>query len=210
MDEAKIISDVCRARRGIRPAFTPSHVFLALKELLKGPIGRATLSKRLGLGEASTRTLISRLRELGLVEVDKVAGVILTNKGINLISKLISIVKTLGSINTSSICESTYSEAAIIRGGAKYVEKIGILDVRDLLVKYGAKGGIILYYRDKRFFMPTPSGLELFTDRSIVDQLLSRAEVLDGDAIIIALCSSSKGCLNSLINAIIAMLGIAN
>ena len=210
MDEARILNEVCRARRGIKPAFTASHVFLALRELLRGPIGRICLSRKLGLGEASTRTLINRLKELGLVEVDKVAGVILTEKGLRMVRNLVRKIVLVGPIDISSICRDTYSEVAIIRDGIKEVERLGVLYLRDLLVKYGARGGIILYYRGGSFLMPTTKGLELFKNARIINQIVSKSSVFDGDVIVVALCSSTNTCLNSLINAVIDLLKTSN
>jgi hypothetical protein len=54
--------------RGGKPEFTVYHVIRALEHFTSEIIGRPRLQRLLNLGEASAKTLISRMREVGLIE----------------------------------------------------------------------------------------------------------------------------------------------
>ncbi|RLG80592.1 MAG: hypothetical protein DRO09_02920, partial [Thermoprotei archaeon] len=75
MREVDVIVKLASPAGGVKPRFTPYHVFMALRIIAeKGPIGRPSLMKDIGLGEASTKTLLRRMRSAGLIGIDSVAG----------------------------------------------------------------------------------------------------------------------------------------
>ncbi len=79
----ELIGRVASSRSGARLGFHEGHVILALHLLREeGPLGRKLLYRKLGITETSARSLIRRLSAHGLVVVDRVAGAVLTEKGI--------------------------------------------------------------------------------------------------------------------------------
>ncbi|BCU68465.1 hypothetical protein HS7_19020 [Sulfolobales archaeon HS-7] len=76
MNQLEVIETLIKERQGNRPRYEKGHVILALNVIrTKQPIGRITIMKEVGLSEASVKTLIKRMKEVGLVTVDKVGGV---------------------------------------------------------------------------------------------------------------------------------------
>ncbi len=59
---------VAEPRRGVKPAYEEYHVIAGMLLMLDSPIGRPSLSKRLGLGDTAAKTMIRRLVEHGFAE----------------------------------------------------------------------------------------------------------------------------------------------
>ena len=66
---------------GPSTTFTVFHVFYALELMAQKPLGRNKLAKKLNVGDGAVRTIISRLRNAGLIETSK-EGCSLTKKGL--------------------------------------------------------------------------------------------------------------------------------
>ena len=79
----RFIEDIARQKApGPSTTFTVSHIFFALDLMAEKPIGRNKLAKKLEVGEGTVRTIISRLKNSGLIETSK-EGCSLTNNGLN-------------------------------------------------------------------------------------------------------------------------------
>jgi len=142
VEELLILSKVTLPKRGNRPNFDDAHVLLALDIIEKEqPIGRHLLMKRLSLTEASTRTMIKRLKELGLITIDKVAGILITENGRKILLNIRNKVKIIEDVNLSTI--GWKGQAVVIRNGKILLDKIGLLNLRDLVIKQGASQTII-------------------------------------------------------------------
>lgn len=85
---------------GVKPGFHEGHVIRALETLLEERvIGRKRLSRILSIGETSARNLIKRLEEHGIVDIDRVAGAVLTRLGeeyARVIKDLIKVIEVEG------------------------------------------------------------------------------------------------------------------
>ncbi len=199
-----------RARRGIKPAYKRSHVILTLIKLLEGPIGRISLSRELGIGEASSRTLLNRLRELNLIYIDNVAGAVLTEKGKEIIQKFLGRVRLVGELNLEGLVSNSFSNyLAIIHDGINLVDSIGgVLRLRDLFVRYGAEGAIILYYLNNEVFMPLPNELTKVDKGLTFYRELINLKLQDNDLILIALCrhNEKSECIEIMLEVIIDLL----
>ncbi|MEZ0290602.1 MAG: hypothetical protein ABWJ42_05880 [Sulfolobales archaeon] len=128
--------------------FTPYHMIRALYLLsVEGPLGRGLISKYLGLGEGSTRNLMRKLRDLGLIEIDLVAGGFLTERGEELVREWSSIIVSKCIERTDLVSWryvaihriSKQAERTILR---EYTRNILLL--RDELVKRGCCGALIM------------------------------------------------------------------
>ncbi|BCU71189.1 hypothetical protein KN1_24860 [Stygiolobus caldivivus] len=137
-----LLNQAVTPKKGNKPNFDEAHVLLALDIIKKEqPIGRHLLMRKLGLSEASTRTLIKRLRELGLVNIDKVAGIILSDKGKELLDYFLQRTVVLESIKLDTI--NWDASCLILRNSSSLIEKIGILELRDLIIRSGATRTLI-------------------------------------------------------------------
>lgn len=149
MEELSILTKVTLPKKGNKPNFDDAHVLLALSIIEKEqPIGRHLLMKKLNLSEASTRTMIKRLRELDLINIDKVAGILITERGKEILHHLYTKVKIIENIELSSL--NWKSQGIIIRQGKQILDKLGLLNLRDLIIKQGANHTIIAVVNEER------------------------------------------------------------
>ena len=212
MKEAALISELVKPLRGVYPRFTMYHVYLMLTELLKNqPLGRLALMKRLGLGEASIKTLIKRLREKNLVVVDRVAGVLLTDLGRAAAENINLHVRLLGYLPIRDLCEGNYTGYGVaLRGGIDLIKHYGgPLAVRDCIVRYGAEGALVIYLINSKLYLPTPKELEELAGATEMSSAIRKCKSLkSGDAILISICKSGdSSCPSYVVNAAIEILG---
>jgi len=202
----KSVSDLLAPRGGVRPAFSKYHIYLTLTKLMfEGPLGRKQLSNMLGIGEGSVRTLIRRLINTGLVNVDPVAGVILTKEGLELAKYLLSKITVVGDVDVdhSELCSNCRVSTIVLRDGVKIVERVGgVLHVRDLIVRKGGNGGLIIYYVGSELKMPSPEGLYPVSMPHFWMDLLKGCELRDGDCILASLCyRGDRDCVRYVVEA---------
>ncbi|BFH74304.1 hypothetical protein SJAV_22480 [Sulfurisphaera javensis] len=154
MEELLTLSKVTIPKKGNKPNFDEAHVLLALSIIEKEqPIGRHLLMKKLGLSEASTRTMIKRLKELNLIKVDKVAGIFLSDIGEKILSSIRNKANIIENVKISSI--NWNSMIVKIKNGRLFLERIGLLNLRDLIIKQGATRTIIaVISEDGRLELP--------------------------------------------------------
>ena len=76
---------------GPNPKFASTHIILAYIVIATNKIGRARLSKVIGIGEGSVRTLLKILVKLNLITITT-EGCELTNNGIKLYEELKNII----------------------------------------------------------------------------------------------------------------------
>ncbi|MGC9209733.1 MAG: hypothetical protein ACP5FT_00450 [Acidilobus sp.] len=130
--------------RGGAPSYSEWHVLEALRILSRGAVGRPSLSSELGIGEASARTLLTRLEEEGLVKgVGR--GKTLTEKGLRTLKELEVVTSaTPCSIKGLQGFEDCL-EAAL--AGNPPVDLTQVYSLRDLLVARGCRVSLIGYWR---------------------------------------------------------------
>ncbi|MEM1679996.1 MAG: hypothetical protein QXZ56_02040 [Sulfolobales archaeon] len=204
-----IVDEVVLPKGNVRPGFTSYHVYLTLNECAKTPLGRKTLSNILGIGEGSVRTLVRRLYNVGLIAVDPVAGVLLTEKGFEVLELLKNNVLMVGSFDFSDIelCRDCRISVVLLKNGVKLVEEVGgVLYVRDLIVKKGGVGGLILYYIEGSFKLPDSYGLYEITNQEFWKNMLSSFKVVDGDCVLASICR--RGDMNCLMYVVEAALDV--
>ena len=180
------IRDAVSPRRGIRPKFQEYHVVKILELLeCEEPIGRPTLTRRLGLGESSVRSLLRRLRELGLVGVDEVGGAYLTEMGRRFIGRWHEVLRSVDEVKMPSI-EWPVVVRGVVSRSWNIVKRLGILNVRDIAVRRGAMGLIIVLFNGEKFLMPVTGN----TFEEVVGDILkvceeAKGKVRAGDVILL-------------------------
>ncbi len=138
--------DVAKPMRGGDVGYTIFHAYRLLAEICDKPLGRPKISRLLGLGESSVKTLLRRLREAGLV-METSRGHKATNRGCTLASILSDTirVKLVEHGNIEFEDENGWGRAAII--AAKPLEPprdlVSVYRVRDKLVMEVCGGAII-------------------------------------------------------------------
>ncbi len=147
--------------RASRRGYTIYHTLKLLDLLgIKGPLGRSLISKELGIGEGSSRSLVRCLRSLGLVETDPVGGSYLTAKGQGVLARWRGIV-------TSSACVEEkldpspwelVSISILHRSRSHEMLSKGVLNIRDAIVRGGCLGALIMGIIEDRIYMLDAAG----------------------------------------------------
>jgi len=124
--------------------FDEFQVLQALKLMVKGPTGRPTLERSIGIGEASAKTLIKCLREEGLIARCGVAHCA-TEKGAN-------VVRALKDICVAGPCDTGLKgelEEGVVAVSPLIEPPLNVVEVhriRDYLVARGCKPVVIGAY----------------------------------------------------------------
>ncbi len=209
MREVRLLLKLAEARKGITPSFTPYHLLRTLLILNEREgVGRPALCTTLKLGEASVKTMLKRLREAELVVSRRPSGTALTPSGRELVMRLSEAISFINDLDVSDLCRDCIGSVAIIRGGeVKLQEFGGVIKARDAVVREGGVGAVILFARGKELMLPVPEGLTPFRGYRLGGELLSKTELREGDAALIALCPKSKNCAEVAINSTLKILG---
>ena len=204
----KLFFDISSSRRGVKPSFEPAHVLKALMLLYENePIGRTKLSKLLGIGVTSTRTLIRRLKDYKLILIDDVGGCILTEKGREIISMINEVVAKVENVSTIieddlKLAQSSY--ASVIRNGVDIINKIGIVNVRDKVIYYGAKAALIIFADEEHVYIPPDKTFNELKYRSLA-KLKQFLHIAPGEAVVVAFADNAQIAEKALLNAIIEL-----
>jgi len=208
---SEIINEVTKPRKGVLPSFRPHHVLKAFIALYnKGPLGRKALSRELKIGEASARTLISRLKEKGLVDVSLAGGAYLTEHGLNIIKNIIEKLVYLKPIDVDELNLlklAQYAHIALIREGCKV--KPRTVELRDKLVRYGAKAALILCVEDRELVLEPGKPEKIPKDISLELNVIKKnlVTIQNDDLVIISYSDTPELCEQSLLMFIIDFLG---
>jgi len=207
MDAAKAIAEIAMPRRKVKPNFTPYHVVKALMIISKGHVGRPKLREELKLGDASTRTLLKRLKEAGLIRSFRPTGTELTERGREVLKEVLDSLVMLGDVPHGNICSKCVTSVVVLKNAANILKKIGVIKVRDLVVKQGADGALILLVRSKgKVMMPIQNGEVPFAD-SLIFNIRRMLTLEEGDVILVAMCDpQDESCTEHAVNAAITVL----
>jgi len=199
-----IISYVVSERKGIRPKYSSYHVIKVLELLgLKQPIGRIKLAEEVGLSETSVRTMIRRLKDKNVVVVDPVAGAILSDKGLMLWNTWSQAIRYCKDVNVSHLIGDKPIACIVISKGENVINKIGLIKVRDTIIRHGADGALIVLIDDKGAYIPSPTG-EKYYDEQLTQNLKSTCS--SGDVVLISWSKTYRDAEKSLIEALISLL----
>ncbi|EZQ06826.1 MULTISPECIES: DUF4443 domain-containing protein [Acidianus] len=152
MDILATVTEATKPKKGNSPKYDYAHVLMALDIISKDqPIGRPTLTKKLELGEATVRTMIKRLKELGLIKVDKIGGMEISDKGKTILeewNKNVNIKQErIESINWDSV-------RIVLKNKANLLDKYKITELRDIIIREGAKATLIVVKGKKGVEIP--------------------------------------------------------
>ena len=180
MDALSILREIAgKVAPGRPPAYTEAHALMGIEAIGKGlGIGRQQLSRELGLGEGTIRTLVGRMKALGLVETSQ-GGMHLTREGT-------AALEALGDLAWGCclpdlpITVGPLNYAVLIRGAAPKVK--GGIEQRDAAIIAGASGATTLVLDDQGLIMP---GMEAPIAESVRSLIMEELGPSPGDAIII-------------------------
>jgi DNA-binding MarR family transcriptional regulator len=158
---------------GRPPAYTPAHALMGLEMIGAGlGVGRQQLSRELRLGEGTIRTMVTRMKSMGLVEATR-GGMSLTEEGREVLAEANQMI-------SSSLTVGSSNHAVLVRGASA---KVGLgIEQRDAALIAGALGATTLICEGGGLLIPgTSEELDPETRRLI----LARLSPGEGDTIII-------------------------
>ncbi len=175
---------------GRAPLFTEAHVIKALEEIeAQEKVGRIKLSKKLGLGEGTIRTLIKHLKKEKLIKTSR-SGMELSGRGKKLVSALREEISGEIEIPFSPLTIGSSNIAVLVRDIGSSVKRG--LEQRDAAIMFGAHGATTLIFSKNKLIMPGVKG-DIFKDiPSIRETLLSKLKPKENDVIIIG-STENKG-----------------
>ena len=152
-------------------------------------ISRATFCKEIHLGEGAVKTLISHLKEYGIVSSIK-SGTFLTKKGIKFATKFCNAIPSQGFLKKCDMTKGKYNYAILLK--KKYVSKIGNgMQQRDYAIMYGASDSLTLTYKNEEFAF-SGDQMVCFTEEPETKHMLIGILKPENDDIIIITSSDDR------------------
>lgn len=186
---------------GRAPLFIEAHLVKALMTIdYEGTVGRIKLSKTLGLGEGTIRTMIRHLENEKLIDISKL-GISLTNSGRKLTTTLKSRLSKEIEVPRSSLTIGPFNVAILVKKAADAVR--GGVEQRDAAIKIGALGATTLIYRHGSLCMPVVDEDVFQHAPTVREALISKLKPQENDVIIIG---SANDKLTAALGAIAAVL----
>lgn len=181
--------------KGPIPSFTASHILKAIILLDRRNVGRKALAKELGIGEGAVRTMLSRMKESGLIQSER-RGCRLSEYGLKVYERLSSILKVFYGLKVDYA--KPYNVAILLKGGARLVKRG--LEERDHAIIGGAEGASLFIVKGGDIWMP---GLENISSRysKLDKEIRNKIGPEEDDVVILAwakdLNSAEYGALNA-------------
>jgi len=186
--------------------FSTPHVFKALQILSKQKyVSRISFCNELHIGEGAVRTLISHLKQDGIVDSIR-AGTFLTLKGKKFAKKFSDTITSQCTIESCNIAREKYNHAFLVKNHAGII--CNGMDQRDFAILYGAKSATTLLFENNQFIFPNESKDALADDPKTKEILLEKLSPEEGDTIIITSSNDPFVAEISAINSVLCTLAI--
>ena len=166
------------------PKFNDYHMWKTFESLdEKIPVGRKKLSSMLGIGEGSTRTILSIIQDQGLVTIGK-SGIVLTAKGVEFKK---SIHMDVANVAISDLTIGDKDCAIRVSKMARNI-KYG-REERDAAIRSGATGATTLVYSYGKLIFP---GSDYPVDSDVESKIRSVFNLKNDDVVIIGTGSTQE------------------
>ncbi|MCJ8306615.1 MAG: hypothetical protein HRU07_06145 [Nitrosopumilus sp.] len=169
--------------------FSSPHVFKALQMLSKQKyVSRVSFCSELHIGEGAVRTMITHLKQDGLVDAIR-AGTFLTINGKKFAKKFSDVITSQCNIKSCNIAREKHNHVILIKNRAKII--CNGMDQRDFAILYGAKSATTLLFQNEHFVFPNENKDALIEDSKTKKTLLEKLMPQEDDIIIIASSNDS-------------------
>ena len=168
---------------GPSTTFSMFHIFYALELMAEKPIGRTKLAEKLNVGEGAIRTIISRLKDAGLIVTSK-EGCNLTDKGLSVWEKFVEAFPKRIKIEKTPLTTSEYNYAFLVKNKGHKV-KSGI-DQRDAAIIGGARRAVAIVSKNGHLIIESVSNSIEKDFPEAANKILKDLKPEDNDVIIIA------------------------
>jgi len=168
---------------GPSTTFSMFHIFFALELMAEKPIGRTKLAEKLKVGEGAIRTIISRLKDAGLIVTSK-EGCNLTDKGLSVWKNFAEVFPKRVKIEKTPLTTSEYNYAFLVKNRGHKV-KSGI-DQRDAAIMGGARRAVVIVSKKGHLVIESVSNSIEKDFPEAANKILKDLKPEDNDVIIIA------------------------
>jgi predicted transcriptional regulator len=129
--------------------YTLGHILLTMLYMEESSVSRAKLQKLLGLGEGSVKSMIKCMKKHGLLSTSA-SGSKLTDRGIGFLKRVKLHVPELRKTCLEYLSVGRVNYMAVLRG----VDAPDALKIRDMAVKFGGTGAVLLSIKEGSFKIP--------------------------------------------------------
>lgn len=180
----KFIENIVRPKGpGPSTTFSMFHIFYALELMAEKPIGRSKLAEKLNVGEGAIRTIVSRLKDDGLIVTSK-EGCNLTDKGLSLWKRIEEVFPQRVKVERTPLTTSEYNYAFLVKNRGHKV-KSGI-DQRDAAIMGGARRAVAIVSKNGHLVIESVSNSIEKDFPEASNKILKDLKPEDNDVIIIA------------------------
>lgn len=172
---------------GPPPTFSVLHILRALEIIAEKPTGRGKLAESLNVGDGVVRTIISRLKDAGLVVTSK-TGCTLTDKGLKLFKEYKSFFKKKIEIGKNELTIAKHNFAVLIKNCGHKI-KSGV-EQRDAAIMAGAKGATTMLFKKGRLMIPAVSDDVAKDFPEAASQIMASMNPEEDDVIIVSSADS--------------------
>lgn len=174
---------------GPAPSFNEAHVVKALELIGDHEIvGRIRLSKELGLGEGTTRTLLKHLKKEGVIQSSR-SGIMFSEAGDKVFSDLRNKLSSGVDVPNTALTVGRFNIGILVRNSAKAVRSG--MEQRDTAIKSGASGATTLVFSSNKLFLPTGEQNISESMPKLHDKLVAQFKPKENDVIIIG-CGENR------------------
>lgn len=185
--------------------YTNADIIIALKIIRnEESIGRKLLSKRLFLNEASIRSILSKLKDMGYISSSR-NGHKLTDKGMDFLDKSIQF-NAPQKVNAKDLTLNNQNFGTIIKAAASKIDDG--MDQRDSAVFGGARSAITLIFKDNHFTLPETKpeikipSIKLNLKKELEAELLDKFNPNPNDVVIISSAEEEERAFRGLVYVI--------
>ncbi|MDP7974844.1 MAG: DUF4443 domain-containing protein [Thermoprotei archaeon] len=197
------LSRIGERRAGPPQGFSIGHVILALMYLQQADTSsRSWLSKELGLGEGSVKTLLKRLECAGLISKTR-RGNSLTDKGKSIVQSLQAKIGTPKDIELDYLSMGEHNVAVKLAGLP--IGALNPIRLRDDAIGKGASGLTTLLVRGKQLVIP-PEDFPLSMASPSDNEILSKLELSEGDVILVCGASTAAQAKRAAMEVVVSTL----
>jgi DNA-binding MarR family transcriptional regulator len=198
MEQVRLLDQlVSKTAPGRSPDFTKAHILYALILLRAQRIGRKQLAEELHLGEGTIRTMLSRLQDMGLIEISR-PGVTLSDTGNEYLNAVTGVLMWKPLPDTE-ITVDEINWAVIVRGASSRI-RLGV-EQRDQALIHGATGATTMIYQQEAWVLP---GI----DEEVEDQILKSLSEFDPNENDVAVIGTSSNGFTATLGALAAALDL--
>jgi predicted transcriptional regulator len=172
---------------GPSPTFSVFHMLRAIELIAKKATGRSKLAEELGIGEGAVRTIISRLKDAGLITTSKL-GCALTSKGLKLWDEYKTVFGRKVGIGKSELTLAEYNFAILVKKRGHKV-KSG-MEQRDAAIMVGASGVTTIMFKEGCLIIPSVSDNIAKDFPKAANQIFRLLQPEENDVIIIGSADS--------------------